>query len=346
MKTKIILFGVAFAFLFSGTAMGQRLSSGSISKVGTTVGQFLKIDVSARSVAMGGSFVAVNNDASAMYTNAAGLARMTGYEAMFTHTEWIAGTAYDFGAISFNLGDGSALGLMVSSFSSGEMKVRTVEQPEGTSELFETQDILIGLSYARNLTENFSIGFTGKYISQTIWHMTANTLALDVGLMYNTPFWGTVLGASIRNFGAKMRLDGRDIKYAYDPDSRNTGNVFVVNSQYEMRDYEIPLNFQVGLSRQFNLNEYNSLLLSVDAVTPNDNYEAVNVGFEYGWDKMFFVRGGYKSLFRADTEEGMTAGIGLDLRIEGTMRLIVDYAYADFGRLSDNTQRFSLRLKF
>ncbi|RMH62777.1 MAG: hypothetical protein D6677_09030 [Calditrichaeota bacterium] len=346
MKRKLLLFITASVFVFGGLARAQRISSESISKVGTTVGQFLKIDISARSVAMGGSFVAVTTDASAMYTNAAGIARNNGYEAMFTHTQWIAGTSYDFGAVTFKMGDMGAMGVMVSSFASGDMDVRTVEQPEGTGELFNTQDIMVGLTYARNLTDNFTIGFTGKYINQRIWHMSAATMALDVGVMYNTPFWGTVLGASIRNFGAKMRLDGRDIKYAYDPDNRNSGNVFVVNSQYEMLYYEIPLNFQVGLARTFNINDQNRFTLTVDAVTPNDNFEAVNAGFEYDWDDMFFIRGGYKSLFRANTEEGLTAGVGLNVRLEGTTMMQLDYAYADFGRLSDNTQRFTLYLRF
>ncbi len=94
--------------------------------------QFLKIDVSARSIGMGGSFVAVANDASAIYLNPAGLAQVSGYQAMFTHTEWIAGTQYDFGAITLNLADDGAVGLMISSFSSGDMAVTTAESPDGT----------------------------------------------------------------------------------------------------------------------------------------------------------------------------------------------------------------------
>ena len=116
MKLKYI--GIIFSLfvLIALPVSAQRLSSSSISKTGTTVAQFLKIDVSARSIGMNGSFVAVANDASAIYLNPAGLARVNGYQAMFTHTEWIAGTQYDFGAVSLNLNEGSALGLMVSSF--------------------------------------------------------------------------------------------------------------------------------------------------------------------------------------------------------------------------------------
>ncbi len=344
MKLKLI--GIIFSIaIISVPLNAQRISSSDISKVGTTVAQFLKIDVSARSVGMGGSFVAVANDASAIYLNPAGLARVNGYQAMFTHTEWIAGTQYDFGAVTLNLTDIGSIGLMVSSFSSGDMEVTTTNEPDGTGELFDVQDLLVGLSYSRNLTDNFSIGFTGKFIYQRLWHSDASTFALDVGTLFNTPFWGIVLGTSIRNFGAKMKLEGRDSKFAYDPDSRNTGNVNVVNAEYELKEYPLPLYFQVGLSKTLELSEQNKLIVAFDAITPNDNFEAVNTGFEYAWNELLFLRAGYKSLFQDDTEEGLTGGLGLNLRLEGTMKLQVDYAYADFGRL-DNSQRFSLMLHF
>jgi len=357
MKLKLIGIILSLLIIFSIPLYAQRLSSASISKTGTTIAQFLKIDVSARSVGMGGSFVAVANDASAIYINPAGLARINGYQAMFTHTEWIAGTKYDFGAISLNLGSIGTMGLMVSSFNSGDMKVTTIEDPEGTGEIFDVQDLLVGLTYSRNLTDNFSIGFTGKFIYQRLWHSTASTMAIDVGTLFNTPFWGIILGASIKNFGPKMKLDGRDIKFATDPDSRNAGNVNIVNAQYEMHEYSLPLSFQVGLAKTLDLSEQNKLTIAIDAITPNDNFETVNTGFEYGWNQSLFLRAGYKSLIydnsdkwdeifmSEETEKGMTVGFGLNLRLEGTMKIQIDYAYADLGRL-DNSQRFSLLLHF
>ncbi len=343
MKNRLIVFiGLLLALT---QVQAQRISSQSISKTGTTVAQFLKIGVSARSIGMGGAFVAVANDVSTIYTNPAGLALVDGYHVMFSHTNWIAGTNYDFGSFSIDLYDAGTLAFMVSALSSGDMDVTTVEQPEGTGERFSTQDFLIGVSYARKLTTNFSLGFTGKYIYQRLWHMSAGAVALDVGLLYKTPFWGINLGASIRNFGPKMRLDGRDIKFAADPDNQNFGNVSVVNAEYEMRDYDLPLYFQVGLAKDVLDNEYHRLTIAVDAVTPNDNYEAVNTGLEYGFKNMVFLRAGYKALFQDDTEEGLTLGAGLNIRLLGTTRIILDYAYADFGRLQ-KSDRFSLIIQF
>ncbi len=331
--------------LSTNTLMAQTGSSSTISKVGTSVAQFLKISPSARAVGMGGAFTAANNDLGMLFWNPAGLARVTASEAMFTHTNWLVDTQYDFLALGINMYSAGSIGIMVSSFNSGEMKVRTVQEPDGTGEWFSTGDIMIGLSYARNLTNKFSIGGTVKYIHQTIWHMSASTIALDIGTLFTTPFYGIRLGASMSNFGSNMRLDGRDIKFSQDPDPNEEGNVEFINALYEMKSYSIPLNFQIGLAKDFQLGEFNRFTVAMDAVHPNDNYEAVNVGMEYGFKEQFFLRAGYKSLFQQDTEEGYTLGIGINYRIVSTVTLKLDYAYADFGRFS-NPQRFSLAIRF
>ncbi len=62
--------------------------------------------------------------------------------------------------------------------------VRTVDQPEGTGEFFSAGDIAVGLSYARNLTDRFSIGFSAKYIQETIWHESASAIAIDAGTTF------------------------------------------------------------------------------------------------------------------------------------------------------------------
>lgn len=326
-------------------AQDDRLSSTNISKVGTSVAQFLKIGVSARSIAMGEAFAAVSNDVSAIYTNPAGLSRIYANEAMFTHTNWIAETNFDFGAFALNLGETGTFAFMIQSFSSGDMEVTTVESPDGTGEFFNVQNIAGAIAYARNLTDNFSIGMSFKYIQERIWHMSANAVAIDIGTLFTTPFWDIRLGASITNFGSKMKLSGRDVKFAYDPDPSNGGNVSIVNAEHEMLSYPLPLRFQVGLAKDLISTDYNRLTIAADALHPNDNFESVNVGAEYGWKEMIFLRAGYKSLFLNTSEEGLTLGFGTHIRLAGTLILKADYAYADFGRL-ENAQRFSLAVRF
>ena len=92
-------------------------------------------------------------------------------------------------------------------------KVRTVDQPEGTGEYFSAGDLAFGISYARKLTDRFSIGFTAKYIQESIWHMSSSAFAIDAGTIFRTDlFGGMVIGASISNFGTSMKLSGIDTR--------------------------------------------------------------------------------------------------------------------------------------
>ena len=79
--------------------------------------------------------------------------------------------------------------------------VRTVENPSGTGEKFNSQDMSIGLSIGKKLTDDLSLGATIKNIRQRIWHSTGQTVGVDIGVQYNTPIKNLILGASIANFG-------------------------------------------------------------------------------------------------------------------------------------------------
>ena len=75
--------------------------------------------------------------------------------------------------------------------------------------------------------------------------------------------------------------------------------------------------------------------LAADAVLPSDNTAVVNVGREFNYQDFFFLRAGYKSIGRIDSEEGLTAGLGIAFNVPSMARIIIDYAYAEFGMLGD-----------
>lgn len=321
-------------------------NSQTITKTGTTVAQFLKIGVDARGAAMGGAFAAMEGDLSAMHWNPAGLGHHRGVGAMFVHSEWLADLNFNYAAVAFNLGEVGIMGLNVTSLSTPDEPVRTVERPEGTGELFNSNDLALGLTFARQLTDRFSIGGSVKFIRQNIWHMSAGAVALDIGALFTTPFKNVRLGASIVNFGSDMRLDGRDIQFSNDPDPFNQGNVEFVNALYETDKFPLPLAFRVGVATELYKKENVRLSVGLDALHPNDNTESLNGGAELAFYETLFLRGGYGTLFRKDTEEGMALGAGLQYRIWGTStKLRIDYAYADFGLL-ETAQRFALGVEF
>jgi hypothetical protein len=87
-----------------------------------------------------------------------------------------------------------------------------------------------------------------------------------------------------------------------------------------------------------------NLILAVDALHPNDDYESMNVGCEYIFNNMFSLRAGYKSLFNKESEEGLSLGAGVNIPMGGA-RLVLDYAYHDFGVLND-IQKITIGLGF
>ena len=335
---KILLFGLLVLAL-----VGYN-NAWSVTKVGTTAAPFLSIGVGARAIAMGGSFVSLANDATAMYWNPAGIARLPRNEITLNHTKWIADINYNYVGAVFQFGESGTIGANMTYLSMGEMERTTEQDPEGMGEKFSVGSFAIGLSYARNLTDRFSIGFNAKYIQEHIWHCKATGLAVDIGTLFTTQFNGLRIGMSISNFGTKMQMMGSDLLVQKDI-SPIAGNNPNINANLSTDKYDLPLLMRVGVSMDVLRNGDSWLTLSVDANHPNDNTECLNLGGEYCFNEFLFLRGGYKSLYTQDTEEGATLGAGLKCRIASRATIKVDYAWESFGRF-DNIQKLSLGMSF
>jgi hypothetical protein len=319
----------------------------TVAKRGTTAANFLEIAVGAPAMGMGGAFVSVANDASSLYWNVAGIANAVKYEALITHTDWIAETKFDYAGLILPLGEFGTLGFSFTSLSMDDMKVTTVEKPEGTGEFFSAGDIAVGISYARNLTDRFSIGFTAKYVQQSIWHMSASAIAIDAGTLFRTDlFGGMVIGASMSNFGTPMKLEGRDARYYIRVDDTKEGSNDQIPVNIELDSWELPLTFQIGVSTYAVNTEDYKLRVAVDALHPNNDFESVNAGGEFTFMDFIALRGGYQNLFLQDSEGGLSLGIGLNSKMLFSEAYVnFDYAYRDFGRLK-NVHYFSVGVKF
>jgi hypothetical protein len=317
----------------------------NVSKVGTTSAPFLEIEAGARAIGMGGAFVALASDATCTYWNPAGMTKLVRSEISLNHSEWLAGIKYDFASLVVKMDDANAIGVSYTGVNMSDMEIRTIEEPEGTGELFSVSDMAIGLSYARNLTDRFSIGFTGKYVQQNIYHMSASTFAVDIGTLFRTPFNGLIIGMNISNFGTKMTLRGKDTLVKHDIDPNKEGNNDRINARLDTDAWSLPLLLRVGLAMDVARNALFRWTVAADAMHPSDNLESMNVGTEFAIKEMIFLRAGYTNLFLKDGEESMAVGAGLHYGIKGFASLNLDYAFSDFGILSE-VHRFSIGLEF
>ncbi len=321
------------------------VQAGEITKKGTNAAQFLKIGVGARASAMGESYVAEANDASALFWNPAGLAAVPKNEVMFVHTNWIADMSYDFAAVVIPFEDLGTFGMYYQGLNMDDMKVRTEYAPEGTGELFSASSFALGISYARKMTEKFAFGFGVKFLREQIWQETASSIAIDVGITYSTAVENLRLGMAITNYGGKMQMDGKDLLNFVDIDPNLDGNNENVISRLNTEKYDIPITFRVGVAYDPIKTDFHKITTTLDGVTPNDYNEHINVGMEYGFREMVFLRSGYKGIGLVDSEVGFSAGGGIKYSLDSSLGFVVDYAYVDFGRL-DNVQRFSIKLVF
>jgi len=338
---RLIMFFICLGF--ATTASGQFISD--VSKVGVTAAPFLEISVGARAVGMGGAFVGTADDASALYWNPAGIAKMSRPEAILVHIQWIADISFDYVGFVMPMGSFGTLGASVTSLSMNDMMVKTVDQPEGTGEYFGAGDIAMALTYAFNVTDRLSIGFTGKYIQQHIWNESAWGIGFDIGTLFTTGFRGLRIGATLSNFGTDMRMSGKDLLVYHDIDESIDGNNDRIFAELQTESWPLALNFQFGVAMELFDNEIHRITVASDALHPSDNTESVNIGMEYALKDMIFLRAGYKTLFMRDSEEGITLGGGINMKFMDSLKLRLDYAYADFGRLQ-NTQQLTLSIQF
>ncbi len=307
--------------------------------LGTVGAQFLKIPTGARSAALSGAVTGMSIDAAALFWNPAGIAQDHTHAFHFSHTPHM--TFFDVTAIGYTLSSPKygTVGLQVLAMGMEKMEITTEFQPDGTGEFFDSQDLQLGVSYARKLIDQFSVGVTLKYIRQRIWHETATSMAFDCGTHYNIEFNHSTIAMSMRNFGQELRFEGSDLITFYDPLDQYPNRLIPTYLQTE--NYALPLIFQFGLATDLLQTPFLHSRLALDATHYNDQDEEVLVGLETIIAQRFILRGGYK--FNNADERG-SLGVGLHHRVDDVI-IKLDYAYVLHEYLED-TQFISVDLIF
>src|SRR6267142_5394056 len=315
-KKMIVQAGLA-ALLLPGLAHADIFE-----KVGTFGGQFLKIGVGARGAGMGGAFVAIADDATAVFWNAAGIARIDPDKSQLTlnHANWPADLSFDQAAYVFHFHKiPGAFGIQVRSLSMQPMVETTAFQPDpnvGTGKTFDAGMLAAGVTYARSFTDKFSAGLTFNFINEGLAELSQRTYSFDVGTLYDVGTRGMKIGMAISNIGSQIQF--------IDHPSR------------------IPPIFRVGTSATLMQTGDQKILGSFEFSHPPDNSERMNVGAEYSFHKYAFLRGGYNLNYDA---EGIAGGAGFHFPVSVAGMADLDYAFTDMKDLG-GVHRFSLTFTF
>lgn len=295
-------------------------------RTGTSSLQFLKIGADARATGMGEAFIAVSDDFSALQYNPAGLVLNKDNGLSFTHTAWFADSRIEHLGGVYHFGGNNAVGLSVTSFRTEDMKVTTEFQPNGTGNYFRFSDLAVGLSYARQFTDQFSFGITVKYVEETMGELKMRTVLGDLATFYKTGLGTTRFAVVIANFGAQVSPSG-------------SVDLIGGRTASEFQKFPPPTLFKIGFAFEPWMNQNNRVTTSIQLNSPNDNKEFINVGAEYSYKEMVTIRGGYK--FNVDAEN-FSVGAGVKVPISFA-KVGVNYSLANFGDWG-YMHRFSVNL--
>jgi len=283
---------------------------------GSTLAEFLNIGVNARAEAMSGAYISVANGVEAAYYNPAALGELNSLELTASYTNWFAGIQHEYLAISKPVGQLGTLAFSAIAMHTGEMIVRTPLQPDGTGETFYAGSYRFGLSFARALTNHVYLGVSGNFIRiQLHTDFVENAYSGDVAVLFRTGVRDFRFGLSILNFGSEI--------------------------QFVNEPYPLPTSFSFGVSGNVFESGPNTVLFSAAANKPNDGGPQPMAGLEYGFQKLFFLRGGYTF---DDVVKTYSFGAGLKISL-GSYILTGDYSYNDFSDLG-GAQRLTLGFKF
>jgi hypothetical protein len=217
--------------------------------------------------------------------------------------------------------------------------IKSVDEPGITGRTFHPFSYLVGVTYAKSLTDRFSTGLSIKYgheslydggsISTRITTATGTSIQqvntwgsgmlFDFGIHYLTGFRTIQIGASVQNFGA-------DIKYAVE--SNPAPLLFRFGFAADL----------VGKDALITPREDSRLTVAFDLFQPNDYTQQAHAGLEYMYQDVLALRAGYKLNY---DEEGFTFGGGITQPV-GSVKLTLDYSFGSAGTYLGNVQRISL----
>ena len=151
---------------------------------------------------MSGAALANVSGLEAIYWNPAGVdLSTTDANAMFSYRQYIADMSMNFAAVSGRLGDLGTIGLSFRSLNIGDIPVTTMDQPDGTGQIISPSYFILGLTYAKALTDRISIGANFNVINESIDRVNATGFSFDFGVEYHNLFdvKGFGVGVVVKN---------------------------------------------------------------------------------------------------------------------------------------------------
>jgi hypothetical protein len=282
---------------------------------------FLRIDVSARSAALNGSFVSMKDDPNGLFYNPALIGTLTIPRVSFTYFDHLMDVSA--GTVSYgqpieglcNIGAGITY-ISYGSFQRTDENMNVL----GT---FGAKELAFAAGFAFHYDDDILVGINAKYIYSSIAEYSSYALDIDFGFLYEIPSQNLTIGGSILNIGQQFKTYAgtneplpRDIKLGI-----------------TKRPEHLPVFINIVFHR---LNEGGPKFF--------DRFSNFTFGAELLMSETIRLRVGYNNKQRKDMKMGTSSGLagfsfggGIILR-----DYLIDYAYNSWGKNINGIHRFSL----
>jgi hypothetical protein len=253
---------------------------------GQTTYDFLRVDMSARAAALGGSFVSNNDDVDVIFYNPAGMNFLEKNPASFSFVKHLLDINLFSVAFSTEFENIGRFGTAVKYINYGTFD-QADEFGNRTGE-FGAGELAFLVGYANEFSPNFYYGANAKFIYSSIADKSSSAVGADLGINYEFPAQQLNLAAAVLNLGTQI-------------------------SSYINTKEDLPLDVVIGVSKRL---ERVPVRLSLDFHQLNkkrddalQHLKGFSVGAEFYLSEVFTLRFGYDNERRSDLKVGSSAGI-------------------------------------
>lgn len=269
----------AIPFVMAAVCAQAASGDGIYRDAGASAFQFLKIEVSARAAALGGT-VLFNSGPLSGFSCPSGLAHLDGASISASHASYFGSASQNTASITASSG-GLRFSAGLNALSAGGLEYRGDEpaaEPLGT---FDYLDLALSGAVASS-SGPFDAGLGAKLLHEEIWETDEWGFSFDASAAVHPLPWLDA-GIAAQNIGPSADFGSRP-------------------------GYRMPMTWRAGVSTRAGLPWAGPAALTFEACKPIDNEMTGGAGLELSPAAWLDLRGGYR--FGSDSQD-FTAGIGL-----------------------------------
>ncbi|MEW6515883.1 MAG: PorV/PorQ family protein [candidate division FCPU426 bacterium] len=247
----------------------------------TSGARIMEYPANARAFGLAEAFSALADDAAAIHYNPAGLYAVPSYQVNTAFQKGLYDTFYSHLGFAMPLNNQAGLGVAVSYLNGGTMDLTFIDGTE--RQVTAQQDFLWALACGLQVSGENTVGLSVKILQSTLAEeYRALGFACDGGLKYKV-MDDLTFALVIKNLGPNLTYD-----QGSDP---------------------LPTSVTAGCGYRYVLAPEHRFQAALDLKKPLDLSYQLHAGVEYEFDRMFFLRAGYKYGHDLD---GFTFGAGME----------------------------------